>query len=235
MHLSEAFELEVAYTDWKEFLHLVYLTQSKFLQLISTAVQKERQQILNESSQYWFQIDTSSFYHLQNEAPAVLEIMTKNTCHKFCKNMASVLCRICISAAITCTNTLKSLNNVYDLNLHPSTNGFWELVKESMQDGFCMSFAGAQPITINSIHNGVISSILFHNFEIFDTVMMEYFSTSQCEHLLLAICMGLHARLGKTSTIFALETEILHLICSNLFVNTQKKHALCNMHAQWIC
>ena len=101
-----------------------------------------------------------------------------------------------------------------------------------MQDGFCMSFAGAQPISINSLHNGVISSILFNNFEIFDTVMMEYFSTSQCEHLMLAICMGLQM---KMSEIFALETEILNLICSHLFVNTQKKYALCNMHAQWIC
>ena len=187
MYFLEASELQVEYADWKEFLHLVYQTQSKFLQLISTAVQKERQQVLNAYSQYWFQIDTSSFHYLQNEAHAVLEIMTKNTCHKFCKHMAEVLCRICISAAITCTNTLKSLNNLYVLNLHPSADGFWELVKESMQDGFCMSFAGAQPITINSIHNGVISSILFHNFEIFDTVMMEYFSISQCEHLMLAI------------------------------------------------
>ena len=68
--------------------------------------------------------------------------------------------------------------------------------------------------------------------EIFDTVMMEYFSTSQCEHLMLAICMGLQM---KMSEIFALETEILNLICSHLFVNTQKKYALCNMHAQWIC
>jgi len=237
MHLSETTtHLQVEYADWKEFLHLVYVTQSKFLQLISTAVQEERQNTLNDFSQYWFQIDTSSFHHLQNEAHAVLQIMTKNTCQEFCKNMAEVLCRICISAAITCANTMKSLNNLYDLNVHPSTDHFWEMIKESMHDGFCMSFAGPQPIMINSLHNsGVISSILFTNFEIFDTVMMEYFSTSQCEHLMLAICMGLHPRLGKMSTIFALETEILHLICSYLFVNNQKKYALCNMHAQWIC
>lgn len=236
MHLPETTtHLQVEYADWKEFLHLVYVTHSKFLQLISAAVQEERQKTVNNCSQYWFQIDTSSFQHLQNEAHAVFQIITKNTCHEFCKNMATVLCRKCTSAAITCANTMKSLDNLYDLSIHPSTDHFWDLIKESMQDGFCMSFAGPQPIIINSLHNGFISCILFHNFEIFDTVMMEYFSTSQCESLMLAICMGLHPRLGKMSTMFALETDILHLICSYLFVNKQKKYALCNMHAQWIC
>lgn len=80
---------------------------------------------------------------------------------------------------------------------------------EIMQAEVRHTFSGAMPFSIYTLCSGFVSTLLVDNFTFYDNGELTAFSHSQFEDMLLALCMGLHQRLGLSSPLLGMHDELL--------------------------
>jgi hypothetical protein len=66
------------------------------------------------------------------------------------------------------------------------------------------------------------------------TCLLTAFTHKQFRDILLKLCMGLHPRLGKHSSLLPLTSDILRLACARLCASQLGKHIVFHTQEQWL-
>jgi hypothetical protein len=103
-----------------------------------------------------------------------------------------------------------------------------------MQKEMRHTFSGAVPFSIYSLCSGFVSTLLVKNFTLYDDCDFTAFTHAQFCALLLALCMGLHPRLGQHCPLIALQDDVLRCICAQLPASQLTKHIVFHTQEQWL-
>ena len=103
-----------------------------------------------------------------------------------------------------------------------------EVMKEEVRH----TFSGAMPFSIYTLCSGFVSTLLVDNFTFYDDGKLTAFTHAQFEDMLLALCMGLHRRLGLKSPWLSMHDELLQSVCSRLRASQLKQHIVCHTYEE---
>jgi hypothetical protein len=233
--INELVTPEVPYATWNEFVNLVYQIQDEYCSCVVTAfdVAREEMRVSVVRGQVHF-LNTADlpteFPHLQIHGRRLIARLTKNNGVMWCEMVAHLIYSGVLREAAVYADVLSITTNEDNFDDQNFRHG---MIK-TMQREVCNVFAGALPLNIYSLCSGFTSSLLVKNFTLFDNPDLFAVTNQQFSELLLTLCMGLHARLGKLSPLNFLEEELLCAICARVPASILVKHIVFHSQEQWL-
>ena len=208
-----------------------------------------------ESARFMPIFDSSSFELLKKHGSLAISILTKQRGIDWCHQVALFIHKQVVRVAQVYTNTIM-YSEFYD-----SSDTQWPLRTSCnlahFKRGQCLDilqeevhnlFAGAVPLCV-ATNNGFVSQLMAHNFYtiLIDTPdtfhwdarrrshfpEIRHVSHMEFEHMMLAVCMVSHNRLGSKSALFVLDKDLLQLICS-LVRHPNKTYEHFASEEQWL-
>jgi hypothetical protein len=236
--VNELVTPEVDYDSWREFVDLVYLVQDVFCNLLAEAVQQEFQteHLSPVLGSIYCRIPTLA--HLKATGPSVMMQLTKSNGEFWCSMVSHFVCARALRAATIFEDVSTSLGDMLSLE-DARVSELQEqdrvaLMISVMQQEVRHTFSGAMPFSIYTLCSGFVSTLLVKNFTFYDDKQLTAFTHEQFRHILLALCMGLHPRLGKLSSLLPVTSDILRLVCARLCATQLEKHIVFHTQEQWL-
>ena len=219
---------EVCYDSWREFVDLVYWVQDAFCALVAAAVLEES--LVMHKSLLLGNVFSSlpSLDRLKEQGPAIIMRLTKNEGLFWCKMVSHFVCCRALRAAVIFED-VRSCFSEGGLD-----NENIALMSSVMQQEVRHTFSGAMPFSIFTLCSGFVSTLLVKNFVIYDDQQLTAFTHKQFTDILLALCMGLHPRLGEHSPLLPLTNDVLRLACARLCASELEKHIVFHTQEQWL-
>ena len=230
--MNELVTPEVDYSSWKEFAELVYAVQDNYCACMLAAVHKTLQRdhlsvVLGRV--YGFPLELE---HLRDNGPVIILQLTKNKGIFWCQMVAHLVYTRVQRAAAIFNDVAAALRDGDDES--PSSSQTLPLLLDVMQQEVRHTFSGAMPFSIYTLCSGFVSTLLVKNFTFYDNIELTAFTDAQASALLLAVCMGAHARLGARSPMLLLHDDLLQSICARLFASHLTKHIVFHTQEQWL-
>jgi hypothetical protein len=88
--------------------------------------------------------------------------------------------------------------------------------------------------SIYTLCSGFVSTLLVKNFTFYDDKQLTALTHEQFRDILLTLCMGLHPRLGKLSSLLPVTSDILRLVCARHCASQLEKHIVFHTQEQWL-
>lgn len=219
---------EVEYGTWQDFVDLVYQVQDAYCLCVATACRLERagtrtSMVVGEVTHGTL----SELPHLRVNGPLIIAGLTRGQGRLWCQLVSHLLYSCALQAAATYVDVLSELEVTVDDE--SMTNG---MVTAMIRDTRRV-FSGAMPMSIYSLGSGFVGALLVKNFTLFGATDFPV-TDKQFRELLLAFCMGSHARLGSRSLLLALQDDLLRCICAELTTCSVLKTFVFHSHEQWL-
>jgi len=230
--MNELVTPEVNYESWKEFVELVYAVQDNYCACMLKAVHKEMQRdtlsaVLGRVFSFPMEM-----MHLRENGPAIIMQLTKNQGMFWCQMVAHLVYTRVRRAASIFNDVVAALND--NDNERFCSAHTLDMLLDVMQQEVRHTFSGAMPFSIYTLCSGFVSTLLVRNFTFYDNHELTAFTDTQFRALLLALCMGAHARLGAKSPLLAFHDDILQSICARLSASQLTKHIVFHTQEQWL-
>jgi hypothetical protein len=221
----------VAYTDWNDFVQRVYTTQHTFNVLISEGVLLEKN-LQREKPHAYSSVKTGNpplpifdgqcLQSISSKASSVLKMLTRGEEGVFTSLVGKLLYNQCLQVVSAYTDTVyfHACYNSDDRRRHDEHHLEFEyehlcdLLRSSVQ----YAFSGLMPVSMCFSNCGFIAALMSKNFCVVDCDMKTVMSCSQYQAFLLALFMGLHARLGTASALSRLDADVLRHISASLLM-----------------
>jgi len=210
---------KVNYSTWNEFSDLLMDVQENYCRLLEAA------------RNFAFQLS-----HIKKEGPKIIMRLTKQEGAWWCAMVAHfVYCRV-QRASVIYQHTIEQLNEV-ELREEGSTCSAQDHLLFSrrlstliqiLQEEVRHTFSGAMPFSVYTLCSGFVSTLIVDNFTFYNNSELTAFTNSQFEEILLALCMGLHKRLGASSPLLGIHDEIMLNLCTLICASSLQKHVLCH-------
>lgn len=234
--VNELITPKVNYESWTEFARLVYQVQDDYCSCLATAVHNELSQHKTSvvlGSVCLIHSTPINLPHLQKHGSQIIARLTKNKGMFWCQMVAHLVYTRVIRAASIYNDVLTFGTDFEDdIDLNKTRI---DCMVHIMQQEIRHTFSGAMPFSIYTLCSGFVSTLLVKNFVFFDNSDFTAFTDSQFHTLILTLCTGLHARLGKLSPLHVLDSELLQFICSWLQASQLLKHLVFHTQEQWLC
>ena len=230
--VNELVTPDVEYESWKEFAGLVYAVQDSYCECVAQATMlavAQQQFSLVLGRVYGFSPELT---HLQERGPGIILRLTKSQGVFWCKMVAHLLYTRVARAAAIFNDVAATLAAGDDEGLLGART--IEPLIDVMQQEVRHTFAGAMPFSIYTLCSGFVSTLLVKNFTLYDDGDFTAFTHAQFCALLLALCMGLHPRLGQHCPLLALQDDVLRCICAQLAASQRTKHIVFHTQEQWL-
>ena len=236
--VNELVTPEVHYETWKEFVDLVYLVQDAFCELLAEVVLQESQtQHVSHVLGTVF-CRSPTLEQLKALGPSLIMRLTKRKGPFWCSMVSHFVCARALRAAAIFEDVSASISDMVredDNKVHDRLEeDRVALLTSIMQQEVRHTFSGAMPFSIYTLCSGFISTLLVKNFTFYDDQQLTALTHEQFGEILLTLCMGLHPRLGKHSSLLPLTSDILRLACARLCTSQLEKHILCHTQEQWL-
>jgi hypothetical protein len=236
--VNELVTPEVDYDSWKEFVELVYLVQDLFCSLLAEAVQQEFQTEHMSPVLGSIYCRMPTLAYLKAMGPSVIMRLTKSNGEFWCSMVSHFVCARALRAAAIFEDVSTSLSDT----LRQSDAAVAELEEEDrvalmisvMQQEVRHTFSGAMPFSIYTLCSGFVSTLLVKNFTFYNDKKLTALTHEQFRDILLTLCMGLHPRLGKHSSLLPVTSDILRLVCGGLCASQLEKHIVFHTQEQWL-
>jgi len=227
---------DVDYESWREFAELVYAVQDRYCECLQAAVRdalrrEQVSRVLGSVAGFPLELE-----HLRTHGPRVILALTKGEGVFWCNMVAHLVYTRVTRAAAIFGEVLASLAGGDDESARDRwtrDETVWQLV-EIMQQEVRHTFSGAMPFSIYTLCSGFVSTLLVKNFTFYDDADLTAFTAAQFRALLLALCMGAHARLGARSPLLALHDDLLQALCARLPASQLTKHIVFHTQEQWL-
>ena len=233
--VNELVTPEVRYDSWQEFVHLVYVVQDVFCALLEVSVREELEtQHLSPVLGSVF-CSTPTLARVKAEGPAIIQLLTKNKGEFWCEMVSHFVCCRALRAAAIFDDVQCSICDT--LQLSPRVLQGEEkkqMLISIMQQVVRHTFSGAMPFSIYTLCSGFVSTLLVKNFTFYADEYLTAFTHAQFADMLLALCMGLHQRLGENSCLLPVTSDILRLVSASLSASQLEKHIVFHTQEQWL-
>lgn len=221
----------VVYTDWNDFVQCVYTSQHAFNALVSEGMLIEKTlqntkphtySLVNDGNPPLPIFDGQSLQSISRNASSVLKILTHGEEGIFTRLVGKLLYNQCLRVLSTYTDTVY-FHSCYRHDGRGGRNdGYLEFEYEHlcdlMKSTVQYAFSGLMPVSMCFCNCGFVAALMSKNFCIIDCDMKTVMSVSQYRDFLLALCMGLHARLGMASPLSCVDTDVLRHISASLLM-----------------
>lgn len=236
--VNELVTPEVRYDSWQEFVHLVYVVQDAFCALLEVSVREELQtQHVSPVLGSVF-CSTPELARLKAEGPAIIKLLTKKKGDFWCAMVSHFVCCRALRAAAIFDDVRCSISDTLELPytlLQDMEQERIQLLSSSiMQQEVRHTFSGAMSFSIYTLCSGFVSTLLVKNFTFCADEQLTAFTHAQFADMLLALCMGLHQRLGKSSSLLPVTSDLLRLVCASLCASQLDKHIVFHTQEQWL-
>lgn len=248
---------EVAYTDWKHFVDVVYDTKACFVQAMEAAVQADaavyvahRASTTPATTLHSFRdpiYHDAAMCHFEGEARQIMARLALGNACAWTRCAATELCER-VTRVSRIYRDVIVYHHAYDFTHDDDTlvvnqfgNAFPHLFEFKAQH-MCalmkqeveLAFGGQCPWNRQSFQQSLVAHLLTHNFHVLDRPPYIVLSTQELHAMRLAFAQGSHARLGAESHVLGLDCELCALVFS--FVLLPQYKTMKNFHsaAQWL-
>jgi hypothetical protein len=230
---------EVNYSTWGEFADLLFSVQDNYCMCLVASltmdVEAHRASLLPHATN---SLQTTNslqvkLSHLREQGPRIIMELTKHEGAWWCEMVAHFVCSRVLRAASIYQRIREELreeesdDSARDEAL--DRRRMLTLI-EILQDEVRYTFSGAMPFSVYTLCSGFVSTLLVDNFTFYDDGELTAFTHSQFEDMLLALCMGLHRRLGLKSPWLCMHDELLRSVCSRLRASQLRQHIGCHTY-----
>jgi len=226
---------EVNYSTWGEFADLLFSVQDNYCQCLVASltmdVEAHKASLLPQATNP-LQLKLS---HLREQGPRLIMELTKHEGAWWCEMVAHFVCSRVLRAASIYQHVREELREAEsDDSARDEALASRRMLTliEILQDEVRYTFSGAMPFSIYTLCSGFVSALLVDNFTFYDDGELTAFTHSQFEDILLALCMGLHRRLGLKSPWLCMHDELLRSVCSRLRASQLRQHIVCHTYEE---
>jgi hypothetical protein len=226
---------KVYYSTWNEFSDLIIQVQDNYCQCLMASIlmdlDTQDAALMQAARNFSFTLS-----HLKKQGPRIIMELTKQQGPWWCSMVAHFIYSRVMRAAIIYQHTLEHLNEIA-LRGESSTESDQDdavfsrrisTMAQILKEEVCHTFSGSMPFSIYTLCTGFVSGLIVENFTFYNDVEFTAFTNSQFEEILLALCMGLHARLGVKSPLLKMHDEILQSLRNLICESRLKKYMLCH-------
>lgn len=244
IHLvNELVTPQVDYETWKEFVDLVYSVQDDFCSTLAEVVLQETQRQHVSPVLGCVPSRALTLATLRTIGPSIIMRLTKQQGVFWCAMVSHFVCARALRAAAMFDDISDALR---ELDEAPESGKDWPqsaivhnldrvaLMTCVMQQEVRHTFSGAMPFSIYTLCSGFVSTLLVKNFTFYDDKHLTALTHDEFQDILLALCMGLHPRLGTQSALLPLTADILRLACARLCASQLEKHIIFHTQEQWL-
>lgn len=228
----------VPYADWNDFVDSLHAAQRRLNSAIRASVDEAR--ALHESRcrhtafrrtcEHSFPtFDEHSFPNLEAQTQHVLAILTRRQDSAFPRMLGRCIANSCRMTAATYADTISyySCYNQHGEHILFDYDFLCELVAKSVYLT-CKYHAVLRDCSL-------ATALASKNFVVLDCAEPLVLSVREHRDFLLALCMGLHARLGSASSLLAMNSDILCKICASLLMPWARSMTVFEQRDLWTC
>lgn len=226
---------KVHYSTWREFSDLLMEVQENYCRCLVVSVMMELEAheipLLEAARNFSFTLS-----HIKKQGPRIIMGLTKQEGAWWCAMVAHFVYSRVQRASVIYQHTIEQLKEV-ELREEGSTCSAQDdlifsrrisTLIQILQEEVRHTFSGAMPFSVYTLCSGFVSTLIVDNFTFYNNSELTAFTNSQFEDILLALCMGLHTRLGASSPLLGIHDEIMLSLCKLICASSLQKHVLCH-------
>jgi hypothetical protein len=226
---------KVHYSTWSEFSDLLMQVQENYSRCLMASIlmdlDTQDAALLAAARNFSFKLT-----HLQKQGPRIIMELTKQQGPWWCSMVAHFIYARVMRAAIIFQRTMDHLNETAlgdeSSNVSEHSDSVFSRqisnLAQILKEEVCHTFSGSMPFSIYTLCTGFVSALIVENFTFYNNAEFTAFTNSQFEHILLTLCMGLHARLGARSPLLQLHDEIIQSLCNLICESRLQRYMMCH-------
>jgi len=218
----------VCYSTWNEFSDLLMDVQENYCRCLVASVMMELE-VMEPAGVFSFTLS-----HIKKQGPRIVMGLTKQEGPWWCAMVAHFVYSRVLRASVIFQHTIEQLRAAelerctcsaqdgLTVSRHIST------LTQVLKDEVRYTFSGAMPFSVHTLCSGFVSSLIVENFTFYDNAELTAFTNSQFEEIVLALCMGMHTRLGANSPLLGVHDEIMLCLYKLICISTLRKYVIGN-------
>ena len=228
----------VPYADWNDFVDSLHDAQRRLHSAIRASVEeakalhdsrRTRRPFLLSCEHSYPTFDEHSFPNLETQTPHIIAILTRGHDSAFTRMVSGSILNSCRMTASTYTDTI---------SYYPCYNQHAEYI---LFDYDLLCELMAKSVYFTCKYNAVLqncslaTALASKNFVVLDGQQPRVMSVREYREFLLALCMGLHVRLGSASGLLAMNADIVCKICAVLVMPRDRATTFFEQKDLWAC